>query len=173
MSGRARGRRVVGVNVATNGGLSLNDRFSQLKSKAGSPATRGARRGGVVARGGAARFSTQMEKRTGRRPTVQGLNKPRRAAQNPLQNRRGGRGAVASGRRGSTRGARGGLRGRGGRGRGRGGKGRKEFVSQDDLDADLDSYMGRSEKVAQQKLDDDLEAYMADRAEPNSEEKKA
>jgi len=187
MSGRGRVRRIITNNGAkSNGGLSLNDRFSQLRDTTTS--SRPARREANFARGSNSRFSSQMEKRTGRKfPLGQGVNKTRRGGggQTSFQTRRVTRGGGGGGVVGNTRfrGNAGGRGGRGGRGRGAGrgrggrggghGRGRKENLSQDDLDADLDNYMGRSEKVASAKLDEDLEAYMAERAESNSEEKKA
>jgi len=183
MSTRGRGRRIISTNgggAKANGSLSLNDRFSQFRNTRSQVVSRPARREAGVARGGNARFSTLMEKRTGRKVPLQGVIKTRRGAQNSFQTRRGARGGAGNARfQDNSFGGRGG-RGRGGRsagrGRGRGGKGRggrKENLSQEDLDADLDSYMGRSEKVASAKLDEDLDAYMAERAEANSEEKKA
>jgi len=169
MSGRGRIRRVTIVARGGTGGLSLNDRFSQYKNKGTSPATRASRRGAMTARGNDARFSSLMEKRTGRKQPV---NKT--TSQNTFQKMRRGRGFGRGGSRGTTtfRG-RGGRRGGGIRGGGirrnasRGGRKKKQNVSQEVLDADLDSYMGGNEKVASQKLDDDLDAYMADRADPN------
>jgi len=169
--GRGRGRRVTIIKARGGGtaGLSLNDRFSQYKNKGISPATRASRRGAMTVRGNDARFSSLMEKRTGRKQPV---NKT--TSQNTFQTRRG-RGFGRGNSRGTTTfrtGRGGGIRrnvaSRGGRNvASRGGRKKKQNVSQEDLDADLDSYMGGNEKVASQKLDDDLDSYMADRADPN------
>jgi len=164
--GRGRGRRVTIIKARGGGtaGLSLNDRFSQYKNKGISPATRASRRGAMTVRGNDARFSSLMEKRTGRKQPV---NKT--TSQNTFQTRRG-RGFGRGNSRGTTtfRTGRGGRRGGIRRNAAsRGGRKKKQNVSQEDLDADLDSYMGGNEKVASQKLDDDLDSYMADRADPN------
>jgi len=175
MSTRGRGgRRIVNVGGGQpNSGLSLNDRFSQLRTKPISPGNRAGRKAATVTRGSAARFAQMMQKRTGRRGALQGVTKTRRGAQTLFKTRRASRtftgrgGRLNRGTRGVRRGTRG-MRGmRGGKG------GRKAVANPDSLDNDLDKYMGRSEKVQSSKLDDELEQYMNHRAETNMEEKKA
>jgi len=164
-----------------NSGITLNDRFSQLRNAGANAKAVGAalRRTQQSVRSHANRFANVMYRRTGRpkdsfitmmQPPIQrgtGLGTPGRGRLG-----RGGSGGarkgIGRGGRTNTRGSgRGGSRGGRGRGSGRGGRGggggrnnKQTIVSELDLNTDIDSYMSQSNKSQSKELDADIDQYM-------------
>jgi len=162
-------------------GITLNDRFSQLRNAGANAKAVGAalRRTQQSVRSHANRFANVMYRRTGRpkdsfitmmQPPIQrgtGLGTPGRGRLG-----RGGSGGarkgIGRGGRTNTRGSgRGGSRGGRGRGSGRGGRGggggrnnKQTIVSELDLNTDIDSYMSQSNKSQSKELDADIDQYM-------------
>jgi len=159
-------------------GLTLNDRFSQLRNAGANAKAVGAalRRTQQIVRSRANRFANVMNRRTGRPKDSFGT-----MMQSPIQRGTGlgtpGRGRLGRGGSRRGRGGRGGSRGpgragnRGGRGRGRGGRGggggrnnKQTIASEVDLNTDIDSYMSQSNKSQSKVLDADIDQYMINKS---------
>jgi len=163
-------------------GITLNDRFSQLRNAGANAKAVGAalRRKQQSVRSHANRFANVMYRRTGRpkdsfitmmQPPIQrgtGLGTPGHgrlgrggavAGTGPRKGRGGHVGGARGSGRGGSRGGRGGGRGRGGRGGG-GRNNKQTIVSEVDLNTDIESYMSQSNKSQSKELDADIDQYM-------------
>ena len=161
-------RRVV---LKKGEGLSLSDRFSQLKPDAALAAGRNQRRATTASYSASARSNIVSTRRRGQQNGLQG------GRRGGPQRGRGGyrnqgvlpRGGGVS-RRGRGRG-RGGGRGRSFSGRGgRGRRGGKKTLSAEALNSELDKYMMKDKDIYSSHLDDELDSYMAARDDVEQEQ---
>lgn len=169
MSGRGRGgSRGRGRSTGT-----LNERFGRVAGRS-LAVGRGLRRVSTAATQKFNRANAVMQRRTGQKlrgtaqafasQAVRGARRFVRSARG-RKTFRGGGGRGRGGRTGGFRGGRGGRGSvRGGRGRGRGRGGRSNGggkLTQESLDADLESYFHKDKNYQQSRLDEEMDEYMA------------